>query len=389
MLLIKNATVHTASKEGSLENASVVCERGKIVSVGAAPKKVKAAWRVIDGRGRQLIPGMVEGHCHVGMPGEGTGYADQDHNETSSPCTPQLRAFDSYNPGDVAVREACMSGITTVCVLPGSANVIGGAVSVMKTKPGLAHEVLVKEIAGMKFALGENPIRVHGGAKRSPGTRMATAAILREWFTNALHYRDERETAAKKKGALGPKKNLGYEALLLVLERKIPARCHAHQSNDILLGIRVAKEFNLQLVVEHCTEGHFMMDEIVNARAWALLGPLMHTRIKRETIQRSFESPRIFEERGIRFGMISDHPVCPLKYLNVYAGLAMREGLSFRGALDSVTLGPAQILGLDSRLGTIEKGKDADLALFDSMPFGAQARCKLTVIDGEVVHEEV
>ncbi|MTV48940.1 amidohydrolase family protein [Heliobacillus mobilis] len=336
--------------------------------------------QIIDGTGKLLLPGFIDAHCHVGIVEEIAPVEGDDLNETSDPITPHLQALDGVNPSDPAFQDALSGGVTTVCILPGSANVIGGQAVLMKTGGPLAERVLQNRGA-MKSALGENPKRVYGKQKKAPITRMASAALLREALVRAKAYRDKQVHAAADP-AKAPEPDLRWEALRPVLDREIPLRIHAHRADDLLTALRIGKEFGLQMVLEHCTEGHLIAGEVAQAAVPAVVGPSLVNRAKVEMKEISPATAGALERAGVLVALMTDHPVIPIQYLPLCGGLAVRFGMGEEAALKAITINPAQILGIDDRLGSLEKGKQADMVLWDGHPFDTRSRVERVWVKG-------
>lgn len=382
MLLIKNGKIMTMAGE-TIENGSILIENGKIKDIGqiSAPDGVE----VIDAKGNYVLPGFVEAHCHLGMWETAIGFEGDDGNEITDPVTPHLRAIDAINPMDVSFEEArSLGGVTTVASGPGSANVVGGQFCVIKTAGNVVDQMLVKEPLAMKIAFGENPKRCYQGRKETPTTRMGTAAKLREVLFKAVEYKEKLELS-KDDPSKKPNFDIKLEAFLPVLNKEIPLKAHAHRADDIITAIRIAKEFDVKMTLEHCTEGHLITDYIKSENMVAVVGPSFGHRTKFELQNLTFETPAVLTEAGIKIAIMTDSPVIPLHHLNMCAALAMKAGLSEMDALKAITINAAEILELDDRLGSIEKGKDADIVIWDGHPFDLQASPLYTIIDGNVV----
>jgi imidazolonepropionase-like amidohydrolase len=334
-----------------------------------------------------VTPGFIDAHCHVGMWEESNEWAGSDGNEMTNPSTPHLRAIDAINPDDIAFKDACKAGITAVFTGPGSANVIGGQSVVIKTAgSSVVDELVVKDPAGLKMALGENPKRVYGvGKNQYPSTRMGNAAVMREAFYKAKNYL-EKKKRGKKDPDKAPEFDLQNEVLASVLEGKLTARCHAHRFDDIITIIRIQKEFGFKLRIEHCTDGHKIAPYLAKNKIDAIIGPSMSARVKEELKDITFSTAGILEKAGVKVAIMTDAPVIPIDYLPLMVGLARKNGLSEEGALKSVTLHAAEICDCADRIGSLEPGKDADIAVFDGDPFEMKSVCRLTLIDGKIVH---
>lgn len=383
MLLIKNAKLFTMA-EKKYDHGDVLIKDGKIAEVGeniAADGDVQ----VIDASDAWVIPGIIDAHCHIGIGEEDIGFEGNDVNEAVDPVTPELRAIDAINPMDAAFKEAVEAGITSVMTGPGSANVIGGQFVAMKTSGICIDDMVIKEPAAMKIAFGENPKRVYSNQKKHPSTRMGTAAVLREELVKTINYKKKKEKAIEKGEDF--EINFELEAMLPVINREIPLKAHAHRADDILTALRIAKEFNVRITLDHCTDGHLIIDKIKAAGAPALVGPTMTFRTKVETKNKSFATPKALNEAGVLTAIITDHPVTPIQYLPLCAGLAAKEGLAFEEALKAITINAAKICEIDDKVGSIEPGKDADIAIFDGNPLELFTHTLYTIINGKIVYK--
>lgn len=387
MQAITKGILHTIAT-GTIEGGTVLIDaEGRIAAVGEDVTVPEGA-EVIDASGYHVFPGFVDAHTHLGIWEEGVGRAFWDGNEASDPITPHVRALDAINPRDPGLSDARGAGVTTVCVTPGSANAICGQAAVVKTAGEVTDHMVVRQPAGLKMALGENPKSVYKPRDKMPSTRMGTAALIRQALVRAQGYLEKQARADDDPDQEPPDEDLLLEALALALRREVPVRIHAHRADDILTALRLADEFGFQVVVEHCTEGHKVAAELVEAGVPALVGPSLSSRSKVELRELSFATPGELARAGVTLALISDHPFVPIQYLPLCGGLAVREGLEPEIALRALTLTPAEILGVGDRLGSLEPGKDADLALYQGHPFyDVQARCVLTLIEGRVVHD--
>lgn len=371
-ILLKNATVFPITRE-PFYSGDVLIENGKISKVGkniATETSVK----MIDCGELFLFPGFIDVHTHMGLYDEGTGWAGNDANETAEMLTPHIRAIDGAYPFDPAFSDAIKSGITTVHIMPGSANVIGGTTSVIKTAGKNIKKMIVRETAGLKLALGENPKKIHSHGNNDSITRMGIMGMLRETFYKAL-LSDQRNDF----------RNL---PLVMALKREIPVRIHAHRADDIITAVRFAEEFNLDLRIEHCTEGHLVASELAGLGLKVSVGPTLTRRSKVELKNKTWNTYKELSAHGVEVSITTDHPYTPIQYLNICASLAVREGLPEQKALEGITINPARNLKVDHKLGSIEKGKDADLVLWTHHPFHYLAKPKWTMINGEIVFSQ-
>lgn len=384
MLVIRNATLYTIT-DGIKEGSLLVDDQGKIASIGDVDMEIPMGATVIDASGKILMPGMIDAHGHAGVYEEGLGFEGSDGNEMTDPVTPHLRTIDAINPHEEGIIEALRAGVTAMCILPGSANVIGGQGVTVHMHGYTVEDMIIKEDGGLKIAFGENPKRVYSGQKKTPSTRMATAAVLRENLVKAQNYMAKQEQA-KDDPTKFVERDLKMEVLVRVLKREIPVRAHAHRADDIMTALRIAKEFNLDISIEHCTEGHKITKELKEAGVWALVGPTISNRSKVELQELSFTTLKVLWEEGIPVTITMDHPVVPVGYLPTAAGYAVKAGLPYEEALKAITLNPAKVLGIADRYGSLEVGKMADLVLWSGDPLEIQSQVEQVFIHGEVVY---
>jgi imidazolonepropionase-like amidohydrolase len=323
------------------------------------------------------MPGMIDAHSHLGVLGEPWIWSHDDVNELVDPVTPHLRAVDSLNPDDVAIKEVVAAGITTVYTGPGSGNVIGGTGMAIKLRGATADEMVIPNTEGMKMALGENPKRVYGrDQKKAPATRMGNAGLIRESLVKAENYLQKKSEGER---------DIRLEALSRVLARELKARIHAHRADDILTALRIGEEFNLDVVIEHATEGYKVAEVLAEKQVPCVVGPLLMGRSKAELQEVNIRNAALLAEAGVKIAIQTD-ATSETRWLPIEVGVAVREGLPEEEGFRAVTINAAAIIGLEDRLGSIEPGKDADLALFDGHPFETRSRCRMVLIDGEIVH---
>ena len=381
MKLIKNAKIYTMGEKDFPDGGDLLIDQGKVVAVGTNLSANGA--KEIDAKGLYMMPGLVDAHCHIGMWEDGMRGEGADGNEMTSPVTPELRAIDALNPYDRCFEEALAAGVTTVSTGPGSANVVGGTFVAMKTIPGTVESRMLMEPQALKTAFGENPKGVYGGQKKSPSTRMATAAIFRQAMIDGLTYGAKMKLEEDKR----PDRSLGKEILALAASGKLRVKAHAHRADDILTAIRLRDEFSLDMSLEHCTEGYLIAEELKRARIPVIIGPLLSERSKIELRNLTFKAPAVLHKAGIRFAIMTDHPVIPMQYLFLSASLAVREGLPERQAMIAITRNAAWTIGLEDRVGSLEPGKDADFALYDGHPLDARSSARQVYVNGEMVSE--
>ncbi len=381
MLLVKNGNLYTMD-DGVKQGFDILIEDGKIREIG---KGIRCDCEALDLGGMTVLPGLVDAHCHLGMWENGMDEEGADGNEFVNPSTPSLRAIDAVNPRDGYFREAREGGVTTVVTGPGSANVIGGQFCAIKTAGERIDDMIIKAPCALKVAFGENPKRVYKDQKKSPITRMATAGILRKELTRAQEYMRKKELAKDDIEKM-PERDLDLEILSEALLGNLIVKAHAHRADDILTAIRIAREFGIKLSVEHCTEGHTITEYLKDEDLRIILGPLATERCKIELKELTLAGPGIMEKAGIEFAICTDHPVIIESYLLLSAALAVREGLSEEGALKSVTINAARAAGIEDRVGSISRGKDADLVVFDGNPLDIRNKPVYVLIDGKVVY---
>jgi imidazolonepropionase-like amidohydrolase len=370
-----------------IERGTVLIENGRISAVGASVTVPDDA-QVVDAEGAWVLPGFIDAHAHVGVSEEAEGWAGQDTNEMTEPVTAQVRAIDAINPADLGFRDAIMGGVLAVNVNPGSGNPIGGQTVALKCWGRTVDQMVLRQPSGMKSALGENPKRVYGEQKKTPSTRLGTAAVIRGALVAAANYleridAEQRKPEAERKPV---ERDLKLEALGLVLRKEIPWRQHCHRADDIATAIRIADEFGYDLVIDHGTEAHLLADLIAARGTPVIIGPLFTSRSKVELRNRSLANPGRLVSAGVTIAITTDHPVVPINFLVHQASLAVKDGLDRENALRALTINPARIAGIDARLGSIEPGKDADLVIWSGDPLDVLSRAVRVFIDGTEIY---
>ena len=381
MLAIKGGTVLTPTEE--LPGATVLIE-GKAIKAVGRDVEVPAGAEVIDAAGKYVLPGLIDAHCHTGVFPDGIGWRESDGNEMTDPITPHLRAIDAIHPEDLGFSDLRAAGVTCINTGPGSANLVGGQTAVAKTRGRTVEEMLVLAPAGMKMALGENPKRVYGEQKKLPSTRMGNAGLLREWLTKARNYLEKKKHAEKKGEPFDV--DLKLEALAQVLTGELPAHIHCHRADDIMTALRIAEEFGIERVVLiHATEGYKVADILAERGVPCVVGPILFSRTKYELRGMNPKNPVVLSRAGVKVAIQTDQ-MSAVKYILFDAALAVREGMDEGEALKAITLYPAEILGIDDRVGSIAPGKDADIVVLSAHPFDvARSRVELVLIDGQPV----
>lgn len=382
-MLIINGKIITM--EGETIECGFVRTNGKLIEeVGAmdALKTIEKTEKVLDVKGAWVMPGLIESHAHIGITEEKWGAIGDDSNEATNPATASLRAIDGINPMDPAFHDAIAAGITSVMAGPGSANVIGGQFVFMKTQGRCVDRMIVKAPAAMKVAFGENPKTTYGDQNQYPSTRMGIAAMLRNTLWRAKQYQKQKEV-----GTLS-EEDFEMEPWMPVLNKEIPMKAHAHRADDILTAIRIAKEFDVEISIDHGTESHLIVDEVKESGFPVIVGTDLTSRSKLEVQNMDFKTAKILQEAGVLFSITTDHPVALIQYLPLCAGLAVKHGLPVDDGLKAITINAAKICRVDERVGSLRKGKDADIAVFTGNPLGLFTGTLYTIIDGEIVYGE-
>lgn len=369
---------------GDIPNGFVRVLHGKISEIGPMDKLIQhdSDGDIFDIDGKMLLPGFIDAHCHIGLYEDGLGIEGDDLNEDTDPSTPQLRAVDGINPFDRCFAEARAGGITCVVVSPGSANPVAGQICALKTCGRWVDEMLVAEPLAIKFALGENPKMSYANKAQTPVTRMSMVAIIREQLSKARRYLDDKNRAKEDSELDEPDFDIRLEALVPLLERKLRAHFHAHKAYDILSAVRIAKEFSLDYTLIHCTEGHLIADILAEQNAKVICGPLICARTKPELVNLNAENCARLTGAGVCVAISTDHPEVPVDFLASSAAFAMSGGMPRDKALEAITIAAAKAVDLDSRLGSITVGKDADLLVFSKDPLSVGAKPDIVFING-------
>ena len=373
MLVIKGGKVLTMDQDRIIENAVIIIDGPLIKAVGA-DLSLPEDCTLIDAAGQYVLPGFIDAHTHIGLDEEIYAVEGDDVNETSYLFSSELQALDGINLDDLAFADALSGGVTRSISLPGSDNVIGGQAVLLKHLAAVPSEMISKNAAGLKAALGENPKRVYSQQKKTPMTRMASASLLREALFVAGRNMDKDD--------LPPREIYRQKPLQAGLRKEMPLMVHAHRADDILTALRIKDEFDIDMVIQHGTEAFKVADELVRRNVPVLLGPLLVNRAKVEMKEVSFKTAARLDQQGVKFSFITDHPVIPIKYLRECAAIAVREGLDEEIALRALTITPAQILRIDHEIGSITPGKRADIVIFDGHPFDFRTRVQYAIIDG-------
>ncbi len=374
MLLVKNGNLYTMESEEPV-NADLFVSNGKIAEI-AKNIEVTDDVKVVDATGMNVFPGFIDAHSHLGICEEKASAQVDESNENTNPIMPAVRAIDGVNPMDSAFHNALASGVTGVMVGPGSANPIGGQFAFIKTYGRCIDDMIVLAPAAIKIAFGENPMTNYGLNGNTPSCRMGTASLIREELFRAKQYFENENNQQK---------DFLLESYRDLFDGKIPLKAHVHRADDILTAIRIAKEFEIDLTLDHCTEGHLIAEEIAKSGFPAIVGPSLASRNKKEVSQSDFKTAGILKKTGVTVAITTDHPVSRIQYLPLCAALAAKEGLGEYDALKAITIDAAKICRVDHRLGSLKVGKDADFVIFEGSPFDIFSRVHVTVIDGKIV----
>ena len=385
MLVIKNGRIHTITN-GVIERGSILIQDGKIAAIGpdiAIPEGAE----VFDAEGRWVMPGLIDAHTHLGVREQDIGSVGDDTNDVIDPCMPQLRAIDGLNPCETGMKDAVQAGITSVWITPGAFNVIGGQAATCRTYGKTVDEIVMNPFSAIKAGLGENP-KSRWSSKGKLATRMGLAYAFREIMFKAQSYM-RKQDAAREKGTAMPEFDPKLEPLCAVLRREVPLRMHAHRLDDIMTAIRLANEFGYDLIIEHCSEGYLVADKIAaEPRVKGVtVGPILINRSKNEAANKVWEAAGIMQRAGVLTAIVSDHPLSPTQYLTVYAALSNKAGMDEEEVLKAITINAARLNGVADRVGSLEVGKEADIAIFSGHPLDVwKTETVATVIAGQVVY---
>ena len=380
MICIRNGNVHNAIEPEAFV-ADILIEDGKIKEIGKN-LVVPEGTEIIDASGKEIYPGFVEAHGHIGLDGHGIGYEGTDYNEMNDIVCPQLRGIDGVKPMQPTFENAARGGVTCVCVGPGSANVLGGTFTTIKTVGKRVDDMVVRDAVAMKCAFGENPKRCY--QSKSDSSRMTTAFKLREALAKAKEYMLKKEAAGDDFSKM-PALDMKHEALIPVLKKEIPLKAHAHATEDLFTALRIAKEFDVKITLEHVTEGHLIVEELAKENVPLAVGPTLTEASKFELRNKSWTTPGVLAAAGCQVSIITDSPVIPQEYLPICAGLAVQAGMDPFKALQAITINPAKHVGIADRVGSLEVGKDADIVITDGNPMEVSTKIEKVFIDGKLV----
>jgi imidazolonepropionase-like amidohydrolase len=371
-----------------IDGGTVLIIDGRIAAVGGPDLKPPPGVDRLDAAGRWVLPGFIDAHTHLGAREEGEGWAGHDTNELTGPIQAHVRVLDAINPADEGFRDAIAGGVLTAGITPGSGNPVGGQTVAVHCWGRTVDDMLLRSPAGMKSALGENPKRVLGERRVNPSSRLGTAAAIRTALVEALNYLErqaDQERSPERDRPPAPR-DLKHEALGRVLRREIPWRQHCHRADDIATALRLADEFGYDLVIDHGTEAYLIADKIAAAGVPVVTGPLITARSKVELRNRTMANPGLLAAAGVTVAIATDHPVVPVHLLIVQAALAVREGLDRETALRAVTITPARIMRVADRIGSLERGKDGDVAIWSGDPFDVMSRVESAYLAGREVY---
>ena len=370
-LMIRGGRIHDAIREEAYIS-DIYIEDGVIRTIGKDLKMTEDC-SVYDASGKDLWPGLIDAHTHTGMFGH-SGTSNKDDVEKYEHCVPENRIIDAVNPMEDSFRRALRGGVTCVCVTPGSVNCMGGTALAMKTYGRRIDDMVVKNPVAMKIAFGENP---KDKLQKKLTTRMTAVAAIRGELDKAIVYLERKERGE------AVAYDAGCEALIPVLKKQIPLKAHAHRSSDIFSAIRLAKEYDLLLTLEHVTEGGGIADILAKEGYPIVAGPFVSQPQKEEN-QNGHPSVAVaLAKAGCQVSVMTDSPIVSEEYLRICAALLVREGLTEFEALQSVTVNPAKHLGIRHRVGALEEGLDADIVVTDGSILDIFVRPEAVFVNGE------
>ncbi len=392
-VVYKGARIHTA--EGPpIENGVLIVDKGKIVAVGGADVAVPAGAVVVDLTGKTIIPGLVDTHSHVGIWPRPNVPAHADGNEGSGAVQSGLRAEDAILPDDPGVRMAVAGGVTTANIMPGSGNVIGGQTLYVKYRGRTvdAMRLLGKVLGGLKMANGENPKGFNFARnKMPPATRMKLAALQREQFLKARDYQSSwaryRKNKAGGKDVSPPDSDLALDTLVEVLERKRTVHFHCHRADDLMTALRLAREFDFEIVLQHATEGYRVARELAARKVSVSLTLVDSPGGKLEVMGLLEENAAILEKAGVLVAINTDDSITESRFFLRTGAIAVRGGMSEASALKALTINGARMLHLEHRVGSLAKGKDADFVVLSGAPFSIYTQVLQTYVDGQLHYD--
>lgn len=366
-----------------IEQGILLVQNGKITAVGdARTVRLSSDVKIVDLKGKVIMPGLVDSHSHIGEPSGGDG---------SAPIQPDARVLDSINVRSASFQRAQAGGITTVNVMPGSGHLDSGQTLYLKNRDGatkiddlLIYDKNGKYMGGIKFANGTNSIRPGGG--NFPGTRAKSVALVREQFIKAQEYRDKVAKAGGDKTKLPPR-DLAMEALVEVLEGKRTIHFHTHRHDDIMSVLRLQKEFGFKVVLHHVSEGWKVADEIAAAKVPTSIILIDSPGGKLETMDIKFETAGILDRAGVLVGFHTDDYITDSRLFLREAAIGVRGGMSREKALYGVTMANAIMLDLQDRVGSLETGKDADFIVLSGDPLSVYTHVLETWVEGKKVFD--
>ena len=373
-MLLKNGTA-LLFEQGGFVPQDIRVKDGKIFEI-AQTLSPEAGEEVVDASGCFITPGLIDAHSHICISEEGGGSEGDDCCDYSGTATPELEVLDGLYPFDRAVKDCVRAGVTTTCVAPGSDGVVGGVASVIQLTGHVADEMLVRRMAAMKCSVGENPKK----ANYNFCSRMGVAFQLRKAFDAALDYKHRKEEAEKNGTYFC--RDRGMEHMLLVLDKKMPVHMHAHRSDDICTAVRIAQEYDFDMVILHGTDAIPVADYLARFNYPVVVGPSMSSRSKPELLGKTFATAGVLAKAWVKVCICSDHDVTPMYFLTTYVGLAVQHGMDELEALKAVTRNPAEVLGIQDRKGDLKVGLDADIVLWDGNPLDYNTRTRQVYIQG-------